>query len=83
MEASAERPPEEGGQGMSGPESYTHAWWMQKPPEPLADIVRRFQEIGHLQPPSVQKTLRKKLPPLEVAVGIDRDVAELWERVRE
>lgn len=66
---------------MSEPEPYTHAWWMQKPPEPLADMVRRFQEIGHLQPPAVQRVLRKKLPSLEVAEEIDRDVAALWERV--
>lgn len=66
---------------MSEPEPYTHAWWMQKPPEPLADMVRRFQERGHLQTPAVQKVLQKKLPSLEVAEEIDRDVAALWKRV--
>ena len=63
------------------PKPYSHAWWMQQPPEPLAQMVRRFQERGHLQPPAVQRVLRKKLPPLDVAEQIDADLAAMWKRV--
>jgi len=49
--------------------------------EPIAQTVKRFQEIGHREPPHVRRYLEKHLPPLDVAEQIDKDLADLWERV--
>ena len=63
------------------PEKYSPAWWRDRPPEPLAETVRRFQEIGHLQAAAVQRILRRELPSLEEAEEIDRAVEAFWQRV--
>ena len=63
------------------PEKYSPAWWRERPPEPLAETVKRFQEIGHLQPRAVQKVLRRELPSLEEVEEIDRDVEAFWKRL--
>ncbi|WP_139209953.1 hypothetical protein [Palleronia pelagia] len=63
------------------PEKYSPAWWRDRLPQPLAETVKRFQEIGHLQSPAVRKVLQRELPSLEEAEEIDRDVEAFWRRV--
>ena len=67
---------------LDEPPPFSVAWWREQPPEALASTVRRFQQIGHRQPPAVRRYLEKHLPPLDVAEDIDRDLAALWEQVK-
>ena len=67
---------------LDEPAPFTVAWWREQPPEALASTVRRFQQIGHRQPPAVRRYLEKHLPPLDVAEEFDRDLAGLWNQVK-
>lgn len=67
---------------LDEPPPFSMAWWREQPPEALASTVRRFQQIGHRQPPAVRRYLEKHLPPLDVAEQFDRDLAALWEHVQ-
>lgn len=67
---------------LDEPTPFTVAWWREQPPEALATTVRRFQQIGHKQPPAVRRYLEKHLPTLEVAEQFDRDLATFWKQVR-
>ena len=61
---------------------FSVAWWREQPPEPLAATVRRFQQIGHREPPAVRRYLEKHLPPLDVAEQLDGDLAAFWKRAK-
>ena len=67
---------------LDEPTPFTVAWWRGQPPEALATTVKRFQQIGHRQPPAVRRYLEKHLPPLDVAEEFDRDLAGLWNQVK-
>ena len=67
---------------MTPPPKYSHAWWLEQPPRPLAETVRQFQEKRDSLSPAVRRSLEKRLPSLEEAEEIDRSTRELWERVR-
>lgn len=62
---------------MSTPPKYSHAWWLEQPPRPLADTVRKFEAKKDKLSPAVRRSLEKRLPPLEVAEQIDRDMKRL------
>lgn len=67
---------------MTPPPKYSHAWWLEQPPRPLAETVRLFEEKRDSLSPAVRGSLEKRLPSLEEAEEIDRSTRELWERVR-
>ena len=67
---------------LDEPPPFTDAWWREQPPEALAATVRRFQQIGHRQPPAVRRYLQKHLPTLDVAEQFDRDLAAFWKQVQ-
>lgn len=62
---------------MSEPPKYSHAWWLEQPPGPLAETVRKFEATKDTLSPAVRRSLEKRLPPLEVAEQIDRDMKRL------
>lgn len=59
------------------PPKYSHTWWLEQPPRPLADTVRKFEATKDTLSPAVRGSLEQRLPPLEVAEQIDRDVKRL------
>lgn len=67
---------------MTTPPKYSHAWWLEQPPRPLAETVRLFEAKRDSLSPAVRRSLEKRLPSLEEAEEIDRITRELWERVR-
>lgn len=64
---------------MSEPPKYSHAWWLEQPPRPLAETVRKFEVKKDTLSPAVRRSLEKRLPPLEVAEQIDRGMKRLFE----
>lgn len=60
------------------PPKYSHAWWLEQPPRPLAERVRTFEATKDNLSPAVRRSLEKRLPPLEVAEQIDRDMKRLF-----
>ncbi len=67
---------------MTAPLPYSQAWWLQQPPRPLAETVRLFQAKKDTLSPAVRRSLEKRLPPLDVAEQIDRDMNRIFRRER-
>lgn len=63
---------------MSTPPKYSHAWWLEQPPMPLVEVVRKFETKKDTLSPAVRRSLEQRLPPLEVAEQIDRDMKRLF-----
>ena len=59
------------------PPKYSHAWWLEQPPRPLTETVRLFEAKKETLSPAVRRSLEQRLPPLEVAQQIDRDMKRL------
>lgn len=65
---------------MTAPLPYSHEWWLQQPPEDLAETVRRFHQEKDKLSPVVRRQLEKRLPPLDDAAQIDADIARMLKR---
>ncbi|GGB29519.1 hypothetical protein [Allosediminivita pacifica] len=61
------------------PPPFTAAWHMQRPPERLARIARRFERKAEGMTPAQRRIIEKHghMMPLEVAEQLDRDLARL------
>ncbi len=60
------------------PLKYSHAWWLAQKPRPLAETVRLFEAKKDTLSPAVRRSLERRLPPLEIAEQIDRDIERLF-----
>lgn len=63
---------------MTRPAQHSPAWWDQKKPRPMAEIVRDFHNKPPNQSPHIQRYLESKLPTLAEAEALDREIERVW-----